>query len=593
MRQSTRQSVSLLCRVDFFYESTSIVHFLKQCDPHHSILFFTYLSLYQQHNKNQESKMNIKSILPILEWLPNYKKQHLRGDINAGLTVGIMLIPQGMAYAMLAGLPPIHGLYAAIILQLVYAIFGTSRQLGVGPVAIDSLLVAVSISQFAQVESTQYINLAILLALMVGGIQILMSFLRLGVLVNFLSHPVISGFTSAAAIIISISQLKHLMGIDLAQGQLHEVLWEALQNLGQINPYTLAIGLSGMLLIIAAKRFTPSIPAPLIVVIAGILAVWGLGLNQQGVLIVEDIPKGLPTPQLPTMLFDIGSIQQLLPSAITLALIAFMEATAISKAMLARHNDYKIDPNQELLALGMANTVGAFFQSFPGTGGFSRSAVNDQAGAKTNLAAIISACFVILTLLFLTPLFYHLPKAVLASIIMVAVFKLISVQDALNLWNKGHKRDFFILIATFVATLIFGIQKGLLVGVSFSIIGTLYDTLYPNLVLNDTLLEIPKNTLIIRFEEQLYFANSNHFKEKMEAILQENSNTNNIDSIDYAILDGTHINQVDSTGERALESIIRLYQEKGISLTLVRMPSSCSMASFPTISAAIKENKKK
>lgn len=537
--------------------------------------------------------MNIKSIFPILDWLPNYKKQHLRGDINAGLTVGIMLIPQGMAYAMLAGLPPIYGLYTAIVLLLVYAIFGTSRQLGVGPVAIDSLLVAVTVSQFALAESTQYINLAILLAFMVGCIHIIMSLLRLGLLVNFLSHPVISGFTSAAAIIISISQLKHLMGIDLGQGQLYNVLWEAFQNLGQINPYTLAIGLSGMLIIILAKRFTPAIPAPLIVVIVGVLAVWGLGLDQQGVSIVKEIPKGLPTPQLPVMLFDLTSIQQLFPSAITIALVAFMEAIAISKAMQARHNDYKIDPNQELLALGMANMFGSFFQSFSGTGGFSRSAVNDQAGAKTNLSAIISASFVILTLLFLTPLFYYLPKAVLASIIMVAVFKLISIQDALDLWKKGHRRDFFILIITFFATLIIGIQKGILTGVLLSIIGTLYDTLYPKITLNDALfLDIPNNTLLIRFEEQLYFANSNHFKEKMEAILLEQMTPKNDTSISHVIIDGSHIHKMDSTGEKALESIVELYQEKGLSLAFVAMPNTYSKASFPTIYAAIEAHEK-
>jgi SulP family sulfate permease len=534
--------------------------------------------------------MNIKSILPILDWLPNYNKKHLRGDVNAGLTVGIMLIPQGMAYAMLAGLPPIYGLYTAIVLLLVYAIFGTSRQLGVGPVAIDSLLVAVTVSQFAQVDSTQYLNLAILLALMVGCIHILMSLLRLGVLVNFLSHPVISGFTSAAAIIISISQLKHLMGIDLGQGQLYHVLWEALQSWGQINPYTLAIGLSGMVIIILAKRFTPSIPAPLIVVILGILAVWGMGLDQQGVSIVQEIPKGLPIPQLPTMLFDLTSIQQLLPSALTIALVAFMEAIAVSKAIQARHNDYKIDPNQELFALGMANLVGSFFQSFPGTGGFSRSAVNDQSGAKTNLAGIISAIFVILTLLFLTPLFYYLPKAVLASIIMVAIFKLISVQDALSLWKKGQKRDFFILVITFFATLIIGIQKGILTGVLLSIIGTLYDTLYPTIALNDTLLEIPKNALIIRFEEQLYFANSNYFKEKMEAILQENITGKKDNSINYVIIDGRQVHKLDSTGEKALDSVIELYQKEGLYLALVGMPSTYSRASFSSINAAIEAN---
>ncbi|MFT5647658.1 MAG: SulP family sulfate permease [Aureispira sp.] len=553
-----------------------------------SLLIYLCISK-KTRNKNQ---MNIKSILPILDWLPNYNKQHFKGDLNAGITVGIMLIPQGMAYAMLAGLPPIYGLYAAIIPQLIYAIFGTSRQLGVGPVAMDSLLVAVTVSQFAQVESTQYINFAILLALMVGGIQLLMGFLRLGVLVNFLSHPVISGFTSAAAIIIGVSQLKYLMGVDLERGQfLHDILWSALQNLGEINPYTLAIGLSGMLIIIIAKKFTPSIPAPLIVVIAGILVVWGFGLDQFGVSIVQEIPKGLPTPQVPSMVFNLDSIQKLLPSALTIALIAFMEAIAVSKAIQARHNDYKIDPNQELIALGMANAVGSFFQSFPGTGGFSRSAVNDQSGAKTNLAAIISASFVILTLLFLTPLFYYLPKAVLASIIMVAVFKLISVQDATNLWKKGHKRDFFILVATFIATLTIGIQKGILAGVLLSILGTLYDTLYPNIILNDVFLKIPKNALIVRFEEQLYFANSNYFKDKMEALLEQEITSKKDNSINYVIIDGTHIHKIDSTGEKALDSMVELYQESEIPLVLVGLPSTYSKPSFPSINAAIEANK--
>lgn len=536
--------------------------------------------------------MKIKSILPILDWLPNYNKQYLKGDINAGITVGIMLIPQGMAYAMLAGLPPIYGLYAAIVPQLIYAIFGTSRQLGVGPVAMDSLLVAVSVSQFAQVESTEYINLAILLALMVGIIQLLMGLLRLGVLVNFLSHPVISGFTSAAAIIISISQLKYLMGVELVRSQfLPTIIWDAIQNIGQINSYTLIIGLLGMLLIILAKKFTPSIPAPLVVVVLGILAVWGLNLDQVGVSIVQEIPKGLPNFEMPALIVNSESIQKLIPSAFTIAIVAFMEAIAVSKAIQARHNDYKIDPNQELIALGLANTFGSFFKSFPGTGGFSRSAVNDQSGAKTNLAAIVSASFVILTLLFLTPLFYYLPKAVLASIIMVAVFKLISVEDAIDLWKKGHKRDFFILTITFLATLGLGIQKGILIGVLLSLIGTLYDTLYPNIVLNDALLEIPNNTLVIRFEDQLYFANSNHFKEEMEAILQQKINANPDNVIDYAILDGTHIHQMDSTGEKALDSILNLYQQEGINVALVGMPCSCSKDSFPSINAALQAKK--
>lgn len=533
--------------------------------------------------------MKLKTILPILDWLPNYDKRHFKGDLNAGITVGIMLIPQGMAYAMLAGLPPIYGLYAAIVPQLIYAIFGTSRQLGVGPVAMDSLLVGVSISQFAQVNSEQYISLAILLAFIVGGIQLFLGLLRLGILVNFLSHPVISGFTSAAAIIIGVSQLKHLMGVDLAQSAfLHDILWDAYQQNHHINTYTLLIGLSGILILVLSPKFMPSIPAALIVVSSGILAVWGLGLDQHQVAIVQEIPKGLPTPSFPS--WDYQTIQQLLPSALTIALVAFMEAIAVAKAIHIRHNDYKIVPNQELIALGLANMIGSFFQSFPGTGGFSRSAVNDQAGAKTNLAAIISALFVVMTLLFLTPLFYYLPKAVLASIIMVAVFKLISVQDAIDLWNNGYKRDWLILVITFGVTLLIGIPKGILTGVLLSIAGTLYDTSYPTISIKNNLPTVPSNTFILQFKEQLYYGNSNYFKEILERTLEEQLALNT--ALKYAILDGSFIHQIDSTGEKILKQVLLFYQQKNIPLLLVGLPISFNAPNFDCLQSAIAATQK-
>lgn len=525
--------------------------------------------------------MNLKAIFPILDWLPHYNKKHLKGDVSAGITVGIMLIPQGMAYAMLAGLPPIYGLYAAIVPQLIYAILGTSRQLGVGPVAMDSLLVAVTVSQFAQADSEQYINLAILLAFMVGAIQLLLGVLRLGFLVNFLSHPVISGFTSAAALIIGFSQLKYLMGVDLERSQfLHEILIDAWFHIPAINLYTLGIGLLGMVLIVGVKKVNKNIPAPLIVVVLGILAVWFLELDLYDVAIVKDVPGGLPSFQLPD--FNKISIMQLSGSAFTIALVAFMEGIAVAKAIHARHKDYKLVPNQELIALGAANIAGSFFQSFPGTGGFSRSAVNDQAGAKTNLAAIISALFVMLTLLFFTPLFYYLPTAVLASIIMVAVFKLISIQDAVDLWKNGHKRDFIILLLTFLATLSIGIQKGILVGILLSIMGTLYDSMFPHITID--LWESPtlSTILVVRYEEQLYFANSAFFKEKMEAILVDQCN-----SIKYLLLDGSNIPRIDSTGHKALEDVLTSYQEQGIEVKLINMPPSLPLPSFPSIKVAI------
>lgn len=509
--------------------------------------------------------MSIQSIFPILKWLPHYNQQDLKGDVNAGLTVGIMLIPQGMAYAMLAGLPPIYGLYASIVPQLIYALMGTSRQLGVGPVAMDSLLVAVTVSQLAQAGSDAYIALAILLAFLVGAIQLLMGVLRLGFLVNFLSHPVISGFTSAAALIIGFSQLKYLLGVDLERSQfLHEILWDAALHLSAINPYTLMIGLLGILIIIGSKKIHTALPAPLLVVVFGILVVGLFKLDTMGVAIVQEVPSGLPAFGMPTLSWEL--ISQLLSSAFTIALIAFMEAIAVAKAIQVRHKDYQIDPNQELLALGAANLVGSFFQSFPGTGGFSRSAVNDQAGAKTNLAAIISALFVMLTLLLLTPLFYYLPKAVLASIIMVAVFKLIAVQDALDLWKQGYKRDFLILVITFLATLGIGIQSGILVGVLLSIMGTLYDTMTPTLTTNFS----APTTLTIHYKGLLYYANSHSFKEKMEGMLYHKKD------IQQLVIDGSSLTKMDSTGQKALEEVVNSYKNKGIEVQLVNLPSSFS-----------------
>jgi len=527
--------------------------------------------------------MNLKATFPILDWLPNYKKENLQGDISAGLTVGIMLIPQGMAYAMLAGLPPIYGLYASIVPQLIYAIFGTSRQLGVGPVAMDSLLVAVTVSQFAQAESSEYIAIAILLALLVGLIQVLMYMMRLGFLVNFLSHPVISGFTSAAALIIGFSQLKYLMGVELARSQyLHEILWNAAMKLGEINPYTLFIGMAGILIIIAINQLKTKIPSPLVVVIFGTIVVYFGGLATSGVDIVAKVPSGLPPFSIPTL--DWEMIQKLLPSALTISVVAFMEAISVAKAIQQRHNDYQIHPNQELLALGLGNVAGAFFKSFPGTGGFSRSAVNDQAGAKTNLAAIISASFVALTLLFLTPYFYYLPKAVLASIIMVAVFKLISVNDAKKLWKTGHKADFWILIATFIATLSIGIQKGILVGVLLSIAKMLYTTMQPAVEINDENHSLPPNSIIFTFKEQLYFANANFFKEKIEEIITNNHN------LQHLIVDGSAISRIDSTGEKTLRQIETDCIEKGIEMNLLSMPQDSSLPSCNSLEEII--NKK-
>ena len=518
----------------------------------------------------------MKRIFPILEWLPNYNKSYFKGDLAAGLTVGVMLIPQGMAYAMLAGLPPIYGLYAAIFPIIVYSIFGTIRQLAVGPVAMDSLLVAAGVGALATTGSEEYITLAILLAFIVGSLLLLMGIFRLGFLVNFLSRPVISGFTSAAALIIASSQLKHLFGLDLGRSSyLHQTLISLGQNITDTNIFTLIIGLSGVVIIKLIKKYKPAIPSQLVVVVLGILVVWGFQLQDKGVSIVKDVPQGLPGFGVPN--FNKSDILDLMPIAVTIALIAFMEAISVGKAIQARHKDFEINPNKELIALGLANIVGSFFKSFSVTGGFSRSAVNDQAGAKTGISGLISAGLIILTLLFLTPLFFYLPKAVLASIIIVAVLGLINIRMVKYLWLTD-KADLGMLIATFLGTLFLGMQWGVLVGVGLSLLILLIKTARPHYAVLGKIpnephyknvqrfpeLETSDDILILRFDAGLYFANISYFKTVIKKEIIKKG-----DKLKAFFLNADSINNIDTTAIHALEEILDECHNRGINFYII------------------------
>ena len=512
----------------------------------------------------------MKKYLPILSWISTYKKAWLSNDLAAGLTVGVMLVPQGMAYAMIAGLPPVYGLYAAMIPQLIYAIFGTSRQLAVGPVAMDSLLVAAAVSMIAEVGSDQYVVLALLLAFMMGMVQLVLGLLRMGFLVNFLSKPVISGFTSAAALIIGLNQLKHLLGVDIARSNyIHDILYEAFQQFSSINIIALAIGVVGILILKNIKKLNKAIPGALVVVVLGILVVQFLNLNEAGVKIVGLVPEGLPEFAIP----DISSAHfiELIPAALTLALIAFMEAVSVAKAIQAKHKgEYEIDANQELIGLGLGNVVGSFFGSFPTTGGFSRSAVNEQAGAKTNLAAIISAALVALTLLFLTPLFYYLPNSILAAIIMVAVFGLIDIKYPVFLW-KTRKEDFIMLLVAFIITLSVGIKEGIGVSVAISLIAMIYRSTKPHYAVLGRIPEtkvfrnverfenliVRDDILIIRYDAELYFANTSHFLDSIKKEVNKKG-----ENLRLVILNGNSIAHIDSSAYLALsELIIELEQQ--------------------------------
>lgn len=515
--------------------------------------------------------MNIKKLIPILEWLPNYTTSRFRGDFIAGITVGIILIPQGIAYALIAGLPPIYGLYAALVPQVMYAIFGSSRQVAIGPVAMDSLIVAAGVSTLALVGSDSYIAIAILLALVVGAIQFLMGVFRLGFIVNFLSRPVISGFTSAAALIIGFNQFRNLFGVDFVRSnQIQEVAVDIWKNISSYNFNTTIIGLSAVIIILVLRKINKKIPNALIVVILGILSVKYLGDIFKDVAIIKDVPSGLPSFSVPEI--DIDQIKELMPIALTLVLVGFLETISIGKSLESKQDEYRIRPNQELIALGIANMVGSLFKAYPSTSSFSRSAINQESGGTTGISALVSVGMVILTLLFLTPVFYYLPKTVLAAIIIVAVFGLVNVKEAIHLW-KSSNLDFWLLLTTFVATLFLGIEYGIFAGVGMSIIILIFRTSKPYIAVlgavpdsdfykncdrfNDVIIE--DDILVIRFDAQLFFANSSYFRDNLDELAEKKG-----DKLKLIVIDAESINRVDSTGTDILMDRVSYYQKKGV-----------------------------
>ncbi|NDI34728.1 SulP family inorganic anion transporter [Chengkuizengella sediminis] len=518
----------------------------------------------------------LKKTIPAMDWIQNYNKQDLKGDVSAGLIVAIMLIPQAMAYAMIAGLPPVIGLYASTIPLFIYAIMGSSKQLAVGPVAMVSLLVLSGVSALAEPGTEEYLSYVFLLMFMIGIIQFSMGLFKLGFIVNFLSHAVVSGFTSAAALIIGLSQLKNLLGINLDTGEtIFHTLFEAAQRISEINVITFLIGIGSILTLLFFKKKLPRFPAPLVVVLVSTLLVYFLKLYDQGVKIVGEVPKGIPSFSLPA--FNMDSIVALLPIALTISFVGFMESIAVAKAIAAKEK-YKINSNQELNGLGLANIVGSFFSAYPVTGGFSRSAVNYQAGARTGLASIITAVLIIVTLLFFTPLFYYLPNAVLAAIIMVAVFGLIDIKEAKHLF-KVKKMDGLTLIITFIFTLMLGIEEGILIGAAFSLLVFIWRSAYPHIAelgyiekteVFRNIKRYPeaktfKNTLIFRIDASIYFANVGFIEKKISDEMSKKTNITRI------ILDFSAVNDIDAVSIDELEKIMDNYQSAGIQFLIVGM----------------------
>lgn len=512
-----------------------------------------------------------------MTWITDYKSVDLKSDLLAGITVAVLLIPQGMAYALIAGLPPIYGLYAALVPQIVYAVLGTSRQLAVGPVAMDSLLVAAGLGTLSIVDPSQYIQMAILLALLMGAIQFSLGLFKMGFIVDFLSKPVISGFTSAAAIIIGLSQIKHLIGIPISQSnKLHLFVASLINSEHAIHLPTLTIGIVSMLLIVLIKKWNAKIPSALIAVFIGSLWVYFSQQNQQGVAVVGDIPEGLPTFTLPVV--DWLTVKQLFPIAFTIAIVAYMEAISVAKAIQGKHKSHELNPNQELLALGASNMIGSLFQSYPTTGGFSRTAVNKQAGAKTSFASLISALIVGITLSFLTHWFFYLPKAVLGAIIIVAVFNLIDLKYARRLYHS-RKDEFALLILTFILTLFVGISQGILFGIILSLLLLVYRTSKPhyaflgrigttnyfkNIARFPDEVVLRDDLIILRFDAQLFFGNIQFFKQLVLNAVEKKQG-----KVKGFIINARAINYIDSTATEQLVQLIKKLQKNNIRVMIV------------------------
>jgi SulP family sulfate permease len=517
---------------------------------------------------------SVEKILPILTWAPRYERSDFRSDLAAGVTVGAMLVPQAMAYALLAGLPPEVGLYAATIPVIIYALFGTSRQLAVGPVAIVSLLTATALAPIVEEGTAGYLQAAALLALMVGVVHVVLGVGRLGYVVNFLSHSVLVGFTAAAALIIGFSQAKHIFGISIPRSEhFHDTVLDVGRNLGDTNGTTMAIGATSLVALFVFKRFAPRVPAALIVVVGSIVATQALDLESKGVKVVGDIPGSLPAFGLPEMSGSL--IGDLATTALVITMVGFMESIAVAKVYARRHR-YEVEPNRELVGLGAANVASGLFGGYPVTGGFSRTAVNDTAGARTPLASIITAGIVLLTIAFFTPLLSSLPNAALGAIIIMAVVGLVDIGEMRHI-ARVKKSDLIGLSVAFVATLALGIEVGILVAVVASmlvvfarmsmphsaVLGHVDDTTSYRNIDRFPEAHTVEGVRIVRVDAALSFVNATHFRK----LLQRHADTLTVEPRTM-VLDASGINDIDATGSDTLSEILVEFEERGVDLHL-------------------------
>ena len=520
--------------------------------------------------------------LPFLEWLPELRvRRVLKADLVAGTTVALVLVPQSMAYAQLAGLPPHYGLYASFLPVIVSALFGSSRQLATGPVAVISLLTASALEPIAAAGSEGYIAYAIMLALMVGVFQIALGLLRLGVLVDFLSHPVVVGFTNAAALIIATSQLSKLLGVTAPKSEQHyETVWNVLLAAAEhVHWPTVAMSAAAIGLMLGLQRSSERIPGTLVAAALTTFASWAIGFRDNfGGAVVGAIPEGLPALALPTI--DFGYVLDLAGVAIAISLIGFMEAYSIAKAMSMRKTHQSLDANQELLGQGLGNVAASLFQGYAVSGSFSRSAVNLDAGARTGFASVVTGLLVAATLLFLTPVLYHMPQATLAAVIIMAVVNLVRVKPIIDAW-KVQKHDAAVAVLTFALTLAYAphLENGIIIGVLLSLGLFVYRTMRPHVAVISRspdgrlldarrhLLETCCSVAVLRFDGPLFFANTGFFSEQvLRAAATRSCRT--------IIVDASSIHEIDATGEHMLHNLARELVDSQVTFIVTRAKTS-------------------
>lgn len=525
--------------------------------------------------------------LPVLDWGRRYDRSMLSSDLIAAAIVTIMLIPQSLAYAMLAGLPAEVGLYASVLPLVAYAIFGTSRALAVGPVAVVSLMTATAIGEIAAQGTPAYLAAAMLLSLISGVMLIAMGLLRLGFVANFLSHPVISGFITASGLLIAAGQLKHMLGVPGGGQTLAGIVADLFTHAGETNVVTLGIGISvlaflyfvrlrlkGLLVAAGVKPRAADIvtkAGPVATVAATILAVTLFDLGDHGVAVVGAIPRGLPVPALPAI--DLELVRQLAGPALLISLIGFVESVSIAQTLAARRRQ-RIVPDQELIGLGAANVASAISSGYPVTGGFARSVVNFDAGAQTPAAGIFTAVGIAAATLFLTPLLANLPQATLAATIIVAVLSLIDVTTIRRVWTYS-KVDFSAMAATILGTLFLGVEIGVVAGVVLSLLLHLHRTSRPHMAVVGNVpgtehfrnVERHKVTtspdiLSVRVDESLYFANSRYLEDRIAALVAGRP------ELRHVILMCPAVNAIDASALESLEEINHRLADAGITLHL-------------------------